>query len=186
MRPPRPEQCPFKGCGGRMHSHGSYPRHVILTSGRVLWFGVFRYRCSSCGRTVSFLPDFCVPYKHFCTGVIETVLKAVFMLRLSFRTVCAVDGPYNRASFSVWCVREWGRGFVANSQNLWRFGLPRLGIAAMPAPDAFGMLLGYLAGYSDGRAQDGQCGLRAVQCALSRSFPPYGLFRAQLLPNCVT
>jgi len=135
---------------------------------------------------VSFLPDFCVPYKHFCTAVIGTVLEAVLVLKLSVRAVSAAGSVYNTASFSSYCVRDWVHQLVANSHNLWYFGLPRLGIAALPIPDGTGFLLSHLLRFSDGFGADALSGLCAVQCALSRSFPPYGLFRAQLLPNCVT
>jgi len=186
MRHPLPERCPQDGCDGRMVWNGWYFRRAILATGRVVWFGVFRCRCKTCGRTVSFLPDFCVPYKHYCTDVIGTVLEAVLVLNLSVRAVSAATGAYNAANFSSYCVRDWVRQLVANSHNLWHFGLPRLGIAAVPTPNGTGVLLSHLLRFSDGRGADALSGLCAVQCALSRPFPPYGLFRAQLLPNCVT
>ena len=67
MPPPRPESCPHGDCDGVdcMVKHGHYKRHVILVIGVLVWFGVHRFLCKECGRTVSFLPDFAVPYKHY-------------------------------------------------------------------------------------------------------------------------
>lgn len=186
MPPPRPEVCPFEDCDGRMHRHGWYPRGVILADGRRAEFGVFRFRCAQCGRTVSFLPDFCVPHKHFCADVICGVLGAVLLLELSLRSVSAADSVHNAASFSRYCAADWVCQFRRNSHNLRHFGLPRLGIARSAPRQDPGKLFECLLRFGSARAGDTRQSLRAVQCALSRPPPPFGLFRAQLLPGCVT
>lgn len=169
-----------------MHRDGWYMRHVILPDGRRRDFGVYRFRCSSCGRTVSFLPDFCVPYKHFSADVIAAVLQAVLMLGLSLRAVAAVNSAYNAASFSRHCAGRWVRQFHANSHNLWHFGLPRLGIRAAAVSSGGGVLLGLLLASAAMPGGGSHAGLRVVQRELACVFPPYGIFRAQLLSGCVT
>jgi hypothetical protein len=156
-----------------------------LVDGRPAKFGVHRFRCARCGRSVSFLPDFCVPYKHFCTDVIGAVLRACLVLSMSVRAVVA-DPVHNAACFSRDCAGDWIRQFASNCHNLRHFGLPRLGVAAVPAADTPGLLLVHFLSFGAAHSPDARPGLRAVQCGLSGSFPPFGLFRAQLLPGCVT
>ncbi len=187
MAPAPPASCPFDGCRGKMHRHGFYWRSVITYVGYCLLFGVFRFRCTICKRTVSFLPDFCVPYKHFSTGVIGAVLRAVLILNVATCAVAAADIIYNKASFSRYCVYDWLAQFRRNSHNLWYMGLTRLGIAAAPAPDAEAVLFRHLAGFGAVSSGESACrSLRPAQCALSGTFPPFGLFRAHLLPGCCT
>lgn len=187
LAPEPPGSCPFDGCNGKMHRNGSYLRSVIDYVGCCLLLGVFRYRCTLCKRTVSYLPDFCAPYKYFSVDVIAAVLHAVLVLNLTSCAVAASASIYNKASFSRYCVCDWVRQFRANSHNLWHMGLARLGIAAMPAPEAEAVLFDHLAGFGAASSGDTDCfSLRAAQCELSSSFPPFGIFRAQLLPGCCT
>ncbi len=186
MIPPRPSVCPFDGCSGRMHRHGFYWRFVVLADGARKGFGVHRMRCALCGRTISYLPDFCVPYKHFGSDVIWALLWAVIVLHVSRRAVSAWDSVWNRASFSRFCAGEWVRQFGRNGHNLWHFGLARLGLCTDTGRGSLAVLLRTLLRFSVGLRCDEAQALRAVQCALSGAFPPFGLFRAQLLPGCVT
>lgn len=163
-----------------------YERFVILPDGARRRLGVHRFRCAVCGRTVSFLPDFCVPYKHFGADVINAALAAVLLLRLSLRAVAAWDSAWNAASFSRYCVGQWLQHFGRNSHNLWHFGLPRLFGAHSPGVGSQSVLLGHLTAFAAGRAEHAHCSFRAVQCTLSQPFPPLGLFRAQLLRGCFT
>lgn len=169
-----------------MHWHGFYWRFVILPSGVRKRFGVHRCRCAVCGRTVSFLPDFCVPYKHFGTDVIEAVLAAVLLSNLSVRAVARWDSVCNTAGFSRYCVGEWLVHFRRNSHNLWHFGLARLGVVAACEGRSCAALLLHLRGFGADEAGCAKHVLRMVQCVLSEQYPPFGLFRAQLLPGCFT
>jgi hypothetical protein len=169
-----------------VHKHGVYERFVILPDGTRKRLGVHRFRCAVCGRTISFLPDFCVPYKHFGADVVHTVLAAVLLAGLSRRAVAAWDSVYNRASFSRFCVGEWLQHFERNSHNLWHFGLGRLGVAAGAGPRSVAALFAHLTRFGSARVAHAEHSLRAVQCGLSQPFPPFGLFRAQLLPGCFT
>jgi hypothetical protein len=130
MTPPRPSVCPFEGCSGQVYLHGSYQRFVVLPDGMRVGFGVHRMRCDRCGRTISYLPDFCVPYKHFACDVIAAVLSAVLLVGVSRRAAAEWDSAWNAASFSRFCVGDWVRQFGRNSHNLWHFGLERLGLVS--------------------------------------------------------
>ena len=52
--------CP-RGCAGRLHRHGFYHRYA-RPSGGERW-AVPRYRCPTCGLSVSVLPAGCLPYR---------------------------------------------------------------------------------------------------------------------------
>lgn len=186
MAPEPPASCPLYGCDGYMQGNGCYPRSVIDCRGCCVLLWVFRFRCVTCGRTVSFLPDFCVPYKQFSVEVVGAALWAVLVLNLATQAVAAADSVYNKASFSRYCVYNWVRQFCCNSHNLWHIGLVRLGVAAVPVADSEALLLKCLAGFPVGPSAHAPCDLRAAQCALSTPFPPFGLFRAHLLPGCCT
>jgi len=150
--------------------HTPYHRYVITDDGRRLQIGVHRYRCTCCGRTVSFLPAFAVPYKHFGSGVIEAVLDGVFTLNLSLRAVHR-DAVLNRAGFSLSACREWRRQFCTNRANLLHEGLKRLGVDSGDAVDP---------------AAVWDCvrhvSLAVGQEQLSRGSPPFGVFRSLLVP----
>ncbi len=167
-----------------MHGAGWYPRHAILPDGRSVDFGVHRFRCASCRRTVSCLPDFSVPYKHFCADVIGLALEAVVIVGLSLRAAAA-DGVWNAAAFSAGGAGRWLAHFLANCHNLRCFGLSRLGIESETPPVSPHALLTRLFTHGAREAVDGRHCLRVVQRGLGGAPPPYGFFRAQLLPGCV-
>lgn len=167
-----------------MYYHGHYLRGVI-TAEVCGHFGVHRFGCSRCGRTVSFLPDFCVPYKHYGARVIQRVL---FLLLLAGRLSRAVSDPLtgkNDAGYSAWAVREWRVGFEANANNLRQVGIPRLGGESESAPDGAAILRSLYA-LATAQGQYRKDVFAFCQVGLTLAWPPLGLFRAMLLPGCVT
>ena len=184
LRPPCPTSCPFPDCnGGPMGYYGHYKRHVILPEFTSEPFGVHRYGCTTCGRTLSFLPDFCVPYKHFGCEIVFWVLQLLLLLGHSVREVANPFGSLNGFGFSRWCVNDWLNQFGCNSHNLWHFGLPRL-LGYAPVPEDLARLLRYFVDPSTDDIKKSTYPVRTSQVALSKKFPPFGLFRAQLLPGC--
>ena len=186
MRPPCPEQCPFDKCSGRIGYLGSYPRHVIAPDASYQEFGVHRFICKTCGCTVSFPPDFLVPYKHYGADVIQRVLNLILLLRISLRVIADPGGKYNDVGFSRFCLGQWLAQFACNSHNLWHFGLPRLFGADSPPPSTLTALLKHLVAYAVKKGHPRRHTFGVVQQALGQPFPPFGLFRAQLLPGCST
>ena len=148
-------------------------------------FGVHRYRCSTCRGEVSFLPDFCAPYKHYGVDIIYRVLSLLLLLGRGLASV-ADPGKDNEAGYSSWCVREWPAQFKRNSNNLWQFGLPRLLGAAVPTGGDCSELLRRLVAAADGKISHPDHALRLCQTGLCVELPGYGLFRAMLMPGCVT
>ena len=77
--PPAPERCPFKDCSMpvRLEKHGYYKRFFISKK----FFGVLyirRYICPICGRTVSFLPYFCISYFQYSALEILNILYELY------------------------------------------------------------------------------------------------------------
>ncbi len=168
-----------------MHYHGHYKRSVILPDFASVAFGVHRYGCATCKRTLSFLPDFCVPYKHFGSDIVFSILQFLLLFSHSVREVASPFGSLNPFGCSRWCVDEWLGQFERNSHNLWHFGLPRL-LGYSPVPENLARLLRYFVDTSADYTASSAHTFRPTQVALCKEFPSFGLFRAQLLPGCVT
>ena len=58
-----PNQCPHCSAGDALKALGYYSRNVTGLKSGVLRILVRRFRCFSCGRTVSLLPSFVQPYR---------------------------------------------------------------------------------------------------------------------------
>ncbi len=168
-----------------MGYYGHYKRSVILLDFVSEPFGVHRYSCVTCKRTLSFLPDFCVPYKHFGSDIVFLVLQFLLIFGHSVREVANPFGSLNSFGCSRWCMDEWLGQFGRNSHNLWHFGLPRL-LGYSPVPEDLARLLRYFVDISASHIESSAHTFGPVQIALSKEFPPFGLFRAQLLPGCAT
>ncbi len=186
FRPPCPKRCPFNNCsGGAMGYYGHYKRSVILREFSSEPFGVHRYGCATCKKTLSFLPDFCVPYKHFGSDIVFLILQFVLLFGHSVREVANPFGSLNSFGYSRWCVDEWLGQFERNSHNLWHFGLFCL-LGYSPVAEDLSRLLRYFVDTSAGYIELSAHAFRSAQVALCKEFPPFGLFRAQLLPGCAT
>lgn len=77
--PDTPLKCPHKDCHTpiKMRKHGYYERYISI-KGYVGKIRVRRYKCAVCGRTVSMLPSFCVPWiLHSAEVIIIALLIAV-------------------------------------------------------------------------------------------------------------
>ncbi|KPU46289.1 hypothetical protein OXPF_01050 [Oxobacter pfennigii] len=84
--PEAPLRCMFEDCQMpvRMKKHGFYKRYIITYkySGYIC---IRRYICPCCGRTVSFLPSFLVPYFQYAFPYILAFLNGYFKRRQSLR-----------------------------------------------------------------------------------------------------
>lgn len=55
--------CPRCGEAAGLQRHGSYLRWITGEAGRCLRICIARFWCRACGGTVSYLPDFALPYR---------------------------------------------------------------------------------------------------------------------------
>jgi len=70
-----PRNCPQCAAADRLVGHGSYPRNVVCScSCRVIAIRIKRFLCGACRKTISVLPSFCLPWRHYDAATIQTVL----------------------------------------------------------------------------------------------------------------
>ena len=191
----RPRVCVQPKCRAEkpLHKHGDYPRTVKDVEGVVFDIWVMRFRCGACGRTVSILPSFCVPYKRHCSATIAAFLHLVLQVGRGLR------GAFGQFPESVIGYRgvaqAWLRQWYHNRIVLIQDGLPRLGMSLGSAAGFCGsspyvtlestQCYGAVYASVGGGAVPGE-GISAselfmhVQPVLSRDYPPVGLFRPSL------
>ena len=84
--PKAPSRCPQPDCKMpiKLKKHGFYSRHYIK-AGFCKKILIRRYLCPYCGKTISFLPHFCIPHFQYCGELI---------VRYIYSTI-ARDSPLN-------------------------------------------------------------------------------------------
>lgn len=82
--PDAPKICPFKDCliKVKLRKHGYYQRFFINKTFTGILF-IRRYICPICGRTVSFMPLFCIPRFQYSGEDIIDLLYRVYHLGIS-------------------------------------------------------------------------------------------------------
>lgn len=166
----RPSRCPLCGCP-KPEGKGVYTRWVRFAQGRVQ-IDVRRLHCrnKSCGVTISLLPPFCVPFKHYAAEVVESCLEWVLRRGLSIRQWCRDKTLTDRST-----AGSWVRQFVDHSGLLITEGAARAGFSPCGSGSpARGLWAGLR------RLASGAAVLPSVQPALSAAGPRLGLFRAPL------
>lgn len=56
-------------------------RHTRQKGGDKVWFEIERYKCEACGKLHRAIPVFLAPYKHYCLGLIASVLNGKILPR---------------------------------------------------------------------------------------------------------
>jgi len=180
-----------------LRKHSEYPRTVKDLKGHVWDIWVLRFRCGSCGRTVSFLPSFCVPHKRHSSQIIALCLHSVLWggasIRSTFRRYSSSVLSY-RGLLQAW-LRQWFHNRVVIVQD----GFGRLGLSGPFTSPAIQGSSPYVTAEcvqcyaacrafafscpipSDAREVAGAVFVR-VQPRLARGYPPLGLFRPSLTP----
>lgn len=87
--PDPPGSCPICRAGLPLKKHGFYRRnsHFGHRPRRIL---IRRYRCRFCGRTVSLLPSFCLPYFQYALELIYQALEYVLLKSFPLRGCLAL------------------------------------------------------------------------------------------------
>ena len=70
---PRPLSCPGCLAVGALIGHGSYPRTVVQPT-QTIPIRIQRLLCTACHHSLSLLPTFCLPFRHYASATIQTVL----------------------------------------------------------------------------------------------------------------
>jgi len=111
---PRPKTCPQCDAADHLIGHGSYPRHVC-DHNQQLAIRVKRLLCTICRHTVSLLPSFCLPHRHYLAAVIERVLDLRYQQQASWATICRRCAPSDLPVSST--IRAWVRGFARTADR---------------------------------------------------------------------
>lgn len=89
---PRPNRCPRRKeeCGSTepMRKNGSYPRQVIYW-GLLFVLSILRFRCGTCGKTVSRPYSWLIPYKRFSADLVAAGVEAYATTKSSYRELSA-------------------------------------------------------------------------------------------------
>ena len=108
---PRPDNCPKCGQANQFVGHGSYPRHPYDPEHSFL-IHVKRFLCNACHGTVSLLPSFCLPHRHYLAKTIQSVL----VLRNQGSSWAAIRQRFLPADVpSLTTCREWVAAFAKAS-----------------------------------------------------------------------
>jgi hypothetical protein len=112
LRVARLPACPHCADPGHLVGHGSYPRTVSDSTGTIP-IRVRRLRCAACRHTLSLLPSFCVPFRHYATATIQAVLSVRIEARVSWSMVRRRFAPSDLPTRTT--CREWVGAFHAAS-----------------------------------------------------------------------
>jgi len=74
---PEMKNCPICHHPEALEKHGFYWRNALFSK-RQFRIPIRRFKCSSCGKTISFLPDYLLPYFQYCLIYILESLRGFF------------------------------------------------------------------------------------------------------------
>jgi len=109
---PRPPSCPGCSAVGHLIRHGSYPRTVAQPT-QAIPIQVQRLLCTVCHHTLSLLPTFCLPCRHYATATIQTVLSVRHEAHASWTQIGQRFLPADLPTRTT--CREWVGAFAQAS-----------------------------------------------------------------------
>ena len=109
---PRPTHCPYCQALDRLVGHGSYPRNAV-DERQAVPIRVKRFLCAACRKTVSVLPSFCLPNRHYQTSTIQRVLDLRFEAQASWSAIRERFQPSDLPTQTT--CREWASAFAQRS-----------------------------------------------------------------------
>lgn len=110
-------RCPFCEGTHRLRLHGWYERQALLPhQGGVVRVWVRRLVCAVSGRTVSLLPDFCLPRRQHGPGILGVFLKAFISGHSLVESLKQARPDVVENSHSV--PQSLVRGFLSRSHQL--------------------------------------------------------------------
>lgn len=98
-----------ENCGRRLHKHGRYFR-LVATKRELLRIPIYRQYCPNCGKTISLLPDFLVPWARCVTWVREAALlrrRRGFTHRLNIESTAVAALRY-----SLRTLKRWWKAYI--------------------------------------------------------------------------
>ena len=111
---PQPSTCPHCGTAKQLVGHGSYPR-AVCDHHEVFAIRVKRLLCKVCHRTLSLLPSFCLPYRHYLASTIQSVVSLRVQAACSWKAIRQRFLPSDVPTPTT--CREWTGSFVRASSS---------------------------------------------------------------------
>ena len=136
----RPRHCVLCGQAARnadgtlrVVGHGMYSRQVRgLTKDNWIVVWIQRFLCLSCGRTMSLLPDWLLPWRWYAgTAIIEALFRHCILRESAVSIAVRLGRPDDSLEWKS--LRRWRKQLLI-SPTLWGWLGPRLG-ATKPAAD---------------------------------------------------
>jgi hypothetical protein len=101
----RPRGCLLCGGNGCLIGHGYYLRKAKGTDqAYLIW--IKRWFCKNCHRTLSVIPNFLLPYRHYLVRVVQAVVVAFYESQQRWKRVtenCAKNGTPGLRTMQRWC-----------------------------------------------------------------------------------
>lgn len=111
---PRPASCPVCLAVGHLIGHGSYLR-TVATPPHAVPIRVPRLLCTACRHTISLLPSFCLPWRHYASATVQTVLTLRCAAKASWSRIAARFLPADLPTRTS--CREWVGVFAHASSH---------------------------------------------------------------------
>lgn len=110
---PPPRNCPHCAATKPLIGHGSY-RRTACDERQSFVICVKRFLCTLCQHTISLLPSFCLPYRHYLASTIQVVLSLRFQAQSSWRSIGQRFSSSGVPTLSS--CREWTARFTEASE----------------------------------------------------------------------
>jgi hypothetical protein len=111
---PQLPPCPQCAVSGHVIGHGSYPR-TVSEPPQTIAIRVKRVRCATCQHTFALLPTFCLPFRHYATATMQTVLSVRCQAQASWSQICQHFVPSDLPTRTT--CREWVAAFRQASRS---------------------------------------------------------------------
>ena len=98
-----------QNCNRKMHKHGCYKRNAY-TKYYSYRIPIYRWCCPDCGKTISLLPPFLIPYARFYTSLRESVIKRR-MNGKSYKSIAERIVSQKNGGLSEQTVKRWWKKF---------------------------------------------------------------------------
>ncbi|MDO8691245.1 MAG: DUF6431 domain-containing protein [Dehalococcoidia bacterium] len=146
---PRPKACPQCDASDHLIGHGSYPR-TVSDHNEALLIRVKRLLCTICRHTISILPSFCLPYRHYCGAIVQRVLDLRYQKSASWATIRRQFEPSDLPVLST--CRVWVSVFARSAERALATMLEQLAVWQWQ-PGKLELVLAELAALPKGAAQ---------------------------------
>lgn len=116
----RPKQCRHCQAVSGIHRHGRYYRK-LYTLFDVLKLVIFRFKCTTCGKTFALLPPFVIPHRGASLDIQEELIRKTeqgYPLEAIAEKLTPATEPYSPKTLWRW-KKEWNSLRVSLEATFW-------------------------------------------------------------------